>query len=126
VSYSSGVYFAELAKGAQTMTGLTLEQSINDPGAIQWDGKHIAIGDPAAATIYQFNIKNGVGKLAGSTALDGTKEIDQFAVAGNVLIAPDFIGSRIFYFKYPQGGKSFGDVLYYISAPVAVAVSKAT
>jgi hypothetical protein len=124
LSYGSNFEFAELANGGASLTGVSLDQPIVSPGAIVWDGSHLAVGDDSSAVIYQFTIKDGEGKKVGSTQLDGTEEVLQFSIDDRVLIAPDFIYSRVWFFKYPEGGNDFGEVLYYISSPVAALVSK--
>ncbi|HKU81541.1 MAG TPA: hypothetical protein VJP76_05150, partial [Candidatus Tumulicola sp.] len=40
-----GFEFAEIPAGGKPAKAITLQQSINLPGAVQWDGKHLAVGD---------------------------------------------------------------------------------
>jgi hypothetical protein len=124
--YSDHFEFAELAQGGSALAGVTLNQAIESPGAIQWDGTYLAVGDQSDATIYQFTIKSGQGTEAGSTHMNGTLGVEQFSIQGKVLIAPDLVKSRVWFFAYPAGGNSFGEVLFYVSSPVAAVVSKAT
>jgi len=56
--------FAELPAGSQSFTDIALPQRIYLPNGVQWDGKHVAVGDETAggtalSAIYRFNITNG-------------------------------------------------------------------
>jgi hypothetical protein len=63
------VVFAELAKGASSFLNLTLDQSFNDTGAIQWDGKYLDVGDQNTSNIYRFSISGSQGTEVGVTQL---------------------------------------------------------
>jgi hypothetical protein len=48
----SGFKFAELPQGGSTIENVTLDQGIEHAGAVQWDGRYVAVGDDATQTIY--------------------------------------------------------------------------
>jgi hypothetical protein len=105
--YSGRLNFAELAKGKSTFTNITLNQSFHAAGGIQWDGKHLAVGDLYAAVIYQFDISGSSGTEVGSTSLDGSGAVWQFFVDGDRVIAPSTVedGSGfVSVYDYPAGG----------------------
>lgn len=67
--------FAELPSGASGFTDIALPQSIYIPDGVQWDGKHVAVGDETAggtaiSAIYQFSISGSTATEVGSTPLD--------------------------------------------------------
>jgi hypothetical protein len=67
--------FAELPSGAGGFNDITLPQSIYIPDGVQWDGKHVAVGDETAggtpiSAIYQFNITGSTATEVGSTPLE--------------------------------------------------------
>ena len=80
--------FAELPKGSTTFRNITLNQSFRAAGGIQWDGKHLAVGDFYEAMIYQFDISGKRGTEVGSTPLTGSGEVWQFFIDGDRVIAP--------------------------------------
>ena len=70
--------FAELLRGASSLTDLTLNQKFKLPGAIQWDGSHLVVGDQDAHAIYEFAINGSKGTKVGTTPLVGSSHVAQF------------------------------------------------
>ena len=106
---SGNFAFAELPKGKRLFTNITLNQDFEFPGGVQWDGKHIAVGNQAgyyenANVIFQFSIHGTSGKAVGATQLDSSCDVVQFWVAGNTVIGPDYCANDVGYWKYPAGG----------------------
>jgi hypothetical protein len=130
VNASSVFVLAELPKGSSTFTNIAISQKIEWPGGVQWDGKHIAIGDTDTVTVYQVDPSNG--DVAGSTKLDGANYVDQFWVDGSVstrkkakkarVLAPSQDGSSLALYKYPAGGSSLWSTS--VQEPFGVTVSK--
>jgi hypothetical protein len=112
----------ELAKGATSIKTLSLNQTIGVPGAVQWDGKHIAIGDVNASVIYQFSFSSGKGTKVGSTTLKNSLLVDQYWIQGTTVIAPDFPNGVVRYYKYPNGGSATKTISNFYG-PIAVTVS---
>jgi hypothetical protein len=100
----SGFAFAELRSGGTTLTNIELNQSIGSPGGVQWDGKHVAVGDESTNVVYQFNVSGKKGTRVGSTPLTGASEVVQFWIAGSKLIGPDAGAEDVGIWKYPAGG----------------------
>lgn len=112
-SASYAFVFAELPKGGSALTTINLNQHIGFPGGVQWDGKHVAIGDQDTSVIYQFDIKGAKGIEAGATTLDsGANDVRQFWIQGQTLIAPNeyFLKGKsvsdVLFFNYPVGGEA--------------------
>lgn len=84
-----------------------MNQSFHDAGGIQWDGKHLAVGDLYAGFIYQFDIRGKRGTEVGNTPLNGTATVWQFFIDRERVIVPstfqDYSGSVNVY-DYPAGG----------------------
>lgn len=113
----------ELAKSNTTFVNVTLDQTINYPGGVQWDGKYLAIGDQAAPYIYEFKISAGSGTEVGTTPIDDADNPVQFWKQGREVVVPDFSSSEVQLFDYPAGGmakKTFTG----FSAPFGSVVSK--
>ncbi len=96
-------------------------------GAMQWDGRNLAIeSEPAtstvAPTVSRYNVSGARLTFVDSSSLQGAVVPLQFAVYGGKLFAPATNGVALY--GYPQGGRSvsrFDDSL----EPQLVSVSRA-
>jgi hypothetical protein len=122
------IKFAELPKGGTTFSNISLNQTFNEAGGVQWDGHNVAVGDYYNAIIYKFRISGSTGTEVGSTPLTASGTVLQFfidKVRGKVLVpstfqdAPGFVNI----YNYPQGGTA-GRTLNF-GNPDGVAVSLA-
>lgn len=120
----SALEYAELPSGGGSLSNLTLNQSIGFPGGVQWDGKHLAIGDQSAAVIYQFAISGSSGTKVGSTPLTGSKDVVQFWIRGNRVIGPDAGLADVGFYNYPSGGSPTKTIVD-LGEPVGATVSRA-
>jgi DNA-binding beta-propeller fold protein YncE len=129
VNSSSAFVLAELPKGGSSLKNIPIKQTIEWPGAVQWDGKHVAVGDTDAVTVYQIDPANG--NVAGSTKLIGANYVDQFWIDGSVatrkdakkarVIAPSQDGGTLALYDYPAGGVSVWSIS--VSEPFGATVS---
>jgi hypothetical protein len=129
VNGSSAFVLAELPKGSSTFKNIAIDQSIEWPGGVQWDGKHVAIGDTDAVTVYRVDTTNG--KVLGSTKLEGANYVDQFWINGSAstrkkakrarVLAPSQSGGSLALYKYPAGGSAVWSVS--VQEPFGVTVS---
>jgi hypothetical protein len=108
--------FAELPKGKRLFTNITLNQTFEFPGGVQWDGKHIAVGNQAgyyeqANVIFQFTISGSSGTAVGATQLDGSCDVVQFWIVGKRVIGPDYCDNDVGFWKYPAGGNKIKVIL---------------
>jgi DNA-binding beta-propeller fold protein YncE len=127
---NSNFAFAELRRSHSSFTDITLNQTIYQPGGVQWDGKYVAIGneDLYNNIVLEFAIKGTQGTLAraGGTPLDGGKLVVQFWIQGNVIIGPNHGGSgSVMFWRFPAGG-SPTKTLDAFSTPIGSTVSLAT
>ena len=129
----SSTEFAELPAGGRKLREITLNESFRAPGGVQWDGKHVAIGDSGAAVVYRFDISGSAGTEVGSTQLGRSTTIHQFYIelsnfgqGARKLIDPVIrdqsgLGS-VDFFDYPSGGNSTRKLAKF-STPYAAVVS---
>lgn len=121
--------FAEIAAGGKSFMDITLDQSINVPGGVQWDGKYVAVEDQGAgyhgSTVYRFSIAGSSGTKVGTTKLLGSSDVIQFWLDGKKIIGPN-IGSspNVMFWKYPKGGSALKTITGF-TEPVGVTVSRA-
>jgi hypothetical protein len=121
-------FFAELARHSKTMQRVTLPQSIQVAGGVQFDGQNVVVDDQGAgykgSTIYEFSISGSTATQTGTTPLDGSVDVIGFDLFNNRVIGPN-IGSspNVMYWPYPKGGKS-RKTLTGFTEPVVVVVSE--
>ena len=96
--------FAELPRNQRVFTNISLDQSIGYGGSVQWDGKHVAVGDYNANLIYQFDINGKTGTTVGSTSLGSASYAVQVLIHRGVVVGPNATGGSVMYWKYPVGG----------------------
>lgn len=129
VNDSSAFVLAELSEGGSAFTNIPVKQTIEWPGGVQWDGKHVAVGDTDAVTIYAIDPLNG--KVKGSTKLVGANYVDQFWINGSVstrkearkarVVAPSQDGGTLALYRYPVGGVALWSVD--VQEPFGVTIS---
>jgi hypothetical protein len=125
---STGFLFAELAKGSGTLTSITLSGgTIYYPGAVQWDGRYVAVGDQSfgghAATSGIYQTTGAAGQIVGSTALNGSGRVAHWWIQKGTVIAPSLSNFVVRYYKYPAGGDAIKVISDGFEAPSGAAVS---
>jgi hypothetical protein len=130
VSGSETFVFAYLAKGASQFANIDLEQKIEWPGGVQWDGKWVDVGDTDAGVIYQTN--GAGGEVEGSVDLSGSDYVNEFWIVGATatktkknatVVAPSQDGSAgVGIYDYPAGGDPTATIK--VSEPFGAVVSK--
>lgn len=102
--------FAELPARSHTFTNITLNQTINEPGGVQWDGNDVAVGDQgmgySGSTVYEFAISGNSGTLMGTTPLTGSAAVEQFWIQHKRVVGGSHESSvgNVQYWHYPAGG----------------------
>jgi hypothetical protein len=106
-SQNTPFIFAELRSGFSTFQLLTLNQPVNAPGSVQWDGQYVAVGAYGARRIYRVKVSAGATRIVGTTKLDTIKVANfTFWIQGNrVLTAANPHRGSVGIWKYPRGGK---------------------
>jgi hypothetical protein len=106
VNYSSSptFKFAELPSGGKRLVNLNLHQTIEWPGAVQWDGRYVAVGDASSAVIYRFSINGKRGRLKGTTKLTDADGVNAFWIESGKVIGPNYDGVNVMFWNYPAGG----------------------
>ena len=98
-------FFIELPKGGSKFENVTLNETFQTPGNIEWDGKYLDIGDRSNVLIRRFSISGTHGKQVGTVALKGPRQVEQFWIQGSTLIGPAYKSAAfIGFWNYPGGG----------------------
>jgi hypothetical protein len=113
---SNYVEFAELPKGGTKFVTISVNKAPRLPGALQWDGKYLAMSDPGSKVIYRLQIRGSQATVVGTTTFKGPAPFGDFSIVpqgrheknGAVLIAAGTgdVGS-LYFWNYPAGGRSF-------------------
>ena len=105
-THNSAFAFAELPSGKSTFKKITLDQTFQIPGNVQWDGTDVAVGDDGTGMIYQFTVSGKRGTEVGATPLTGSSYVTQFWIQPPNVIGPNIYssGANILFWKYPAGG----------------------
>ena len=64
-------YLAELPSGGDALATIALNETIERPSAVQWDGQHVVIGDSYNHVVYQLSIAGSQGTVIGTIKLTG-------------------------------------------------------
>lgn len=103
---------------------VSLPHAIGAPGAIQWDGKYLAVGDqsgPSGTTVVdRFSIRNG--NIAFVDAVPLSSQIAQFFPDGATLVGPYENSGTVGFWNYPAGGSPTKTLPFFV-APFGSAVS---
>ena len=107
----------ELPAGGTQLTTLSLSTTIGAGGAIQWDGKYLAVGSPRGdgqgfhgpATIYQFQLSGSSATVVNTIKLStgkGDKNAGgvEFWIGDGYIITPKSHSRGVGRWRYPAGG----------------------
>ena len=96
---------AELPHEGKALQNISVGQTIAAPGAVQWDGTYLAIGDAGVSpsVVYQFSVSGSSAVERGTTPLNGSTSVRQFWIQNGQLIGPDY-DKDVGYWNYPAGG----------------------
>ncbi|HLY03546.1 MAG TPA: hypothetical protein VKR56_13760 [Candidatus Cybelea sp.] len=119
------VIIAELPAGRRTFTNIALNQRIESPGQVQWDGTRLAVGDATADSLYEFAIRGRSGRLVGSTPLDHSRGIGQFWIQDRAVVAADYAAGDVGFWRYPAGGRPKKIITDGVDSPAGAAISNA-
>ncbi|MGB8520011.1 MAG: hypothetical protein WCD38_07575, partial [Candidatus Tumulicola sp.] len=94
----------ELPKGKGAFAHVMLNQKIDAPGGVKWDGKYLTIGDSTKSVVYRFAITGTKGTEIGALGLGGAKQVFEYAIEPSRLVVPDYGNGVIAFYRYPAGG----------------------
>ncbi|HEV3090626.1 MAG TPA: hypothetical protein VGX91_04180 [Candidatus Cybelea sp.] len=102
--------FAMLRTGSSTLASVSLPAGISSPGGVQWDGRHVAVGQWIDPRIYRFSINGSQGREVGLTIIPSAYYMYQFAIVGKTLIVPNKYYVHVYdqeadvlFFHFPSG-----------------------
>jgi hypothetical protein len=105
--FNSSLAFAlvELPKGSSTFETISVNNTVAFPGAVQWDGKYLTVGDQESHAIYRYAVSGTTATLKGTVSLTGASDCGQTWIgSGGVVFCPDSGHTQGEVYKYPAGG----------------------
>jgi len=101
---------AELPKGGNAFVGLTVDGTITNAGAIQWDGNYITLMN--GPSIYRLQISGSTATIVGQTELRRAWGGGDFWIQGNTVIGPRLSDLPhdprwVGFWHYPGGGSAY-------------------
>jgi hypothetical protein len=100
----TGFALVELKKGRSVFQTITTSNYVVRAGAVQWDGKYVAVTDPWGGAIYRYTVSGTTATLKGTVPLSGSSACLQTWIAKTVVYCPDVSSADAKVYKYPAGG----------------------
>jgi hypothetical protein len=114
----------ELPKGSSTFESITLSQSLEFPGGLQWHDKYLAVGDQEAHVIYRFAIHGTNAKEIGATELGDSGDVLPFYIQKPYVVGADAGNEDVELWNYPAGGSPTKVITGIVPTGVIVSVGK--
>ncbi len=120
---------AELPKGGTALREITVLGTVEPGFALQWDGRHIAIGGtqaPNGFILDRIRVSGSIAKIAGTTTLTAAPNTStpfQFWIQGDAIVQPENENAEIGFWTYPLGGEQSKGIQLKGSSLVGVTVS---
>ncbi len=121
-SYGGQFRFAELPENSANIVDITIDQNIEQPGDVETSSGSVVIGDQQSHIIYQLSIDGSQGYVSGTTPLQKTAEIEQFAIVGGSVVAADGTSHRASTWSYPAGGQPSSDIRH-LNTPIGLVIT---
>ncbi len=113
----SGAQLAELAKGGDSLENVTINATLNHPGAVQWDGKYLAVAELSSHSsgqiqIYRVKVNGSEGTVAATVTLLGKHFLGGFQgwIQGGTYVQPNKQSDTEGLWNYPKGGKTIKNI----------------
>lgn len=97
---------AVLPKGSSQFKTLALSNSVEFPGAVQYDGTYITLLDQEAEAIYGYACRGTSCTLKRTVTLSGASDCVQTWIGVGAVFCPDAGLNEANVYKYPAGGSS--------------------
>lgn len=119
--------FAKLPAGGTAFADIAVDHEFYAPGAVQWIGKTLLIGDQQSLVgpsgIFEFSVKGNKATQTGDIQLANSCDVLGTWIDQNRIIAANTCTPTVQYFNYPAGGKSKKTIGGSLAEPIGVALS---
>src|SRR6202035_4225533 len=83
---------------------VTLNNTLEFPGQIQWDGTYITIEDQVASDVYGYTCKGTTCTLERTVSLTGALDCAQTWIANGYVFCAEAGNNDVEVYDYPAGG----------------------
>ncbi|HEY1867868.1 MAG TPA: hypothetical protein VGG70_06185 [Candidatus Cybelea sp.] len=130
--YDGSFALAELPKGGNALREISVPGSVGAGFALQWDGRHVALGTTRGSNEFvldRIRVSGSAAKIVGTTTLTFAPNMPystfQFWLHGGKIVQPENDNAEIGFWKYPRGGEEIREIPIQGSSLVGVTVSAA-
>jgi hypothetical protein len=122
---------AELPKNGYALREISVSGNVGSGFALQWDGRHIAMGATQASNEFildRIRLSGSAAKIVGTTTLNAVPNAFtpfQFWIQGGTLVQSENGNAEIGFWNYPRGGAQTKSIQIEGSTLVGVTVSLA-
>lgn len=117
-------HLAELRAGRSKFVDISLNQKIEEPGSVLWDGKYLAVGDQRVPDVYEFSIDKFAGTLVNTTPINGVNDDRAFWIQGKrILVVNRARRWGVDFFDYPGGGNATKLIFENLTRPNGLTIS---
>jgi hypothetical protein len=95
---------SEMPAGSSSFHIVSLPNSIEFPGNIQWDGTYVTVNDQEAYKIYQYTVSGSSATLEGTVSYSGASDCDDTWIFRGYFLCPDYGDGNAKVYAYPAGG----------------------
>jgi hypothetical protein len=110
----------EMAAGSSSFKAVTLSNTIEFPGGMQWDGKYVTLNDQEAHVIYGYACSGTSCKLKRTVSLSGSGDCVQTWIGKGDVFCPDAGNEGVEVYKYPAGGSPIATLTGPADLPVGI------
>ncbi len=114
---SADFNLTELPEGGSKFIYMRVSQVKYAGGAIQWDGRYLALGSPShephgPATIYQIQVSGSTPTIVNTIKLSTKQDTNSkggdvgFWIQAGKIVSPESYNKRIGIWRYPSGGEA--------------------
>jgi hypothetical protein len=102
---SDAVVLVEMPAGSSTFHAVSLPNTIEFPGNVQWDGTYMTVQDQEAEAIYRYSVSGSTATLEGTVELsDASDCAGGYIFKGKYFLCPDAGDDDVKVYAYPAGG----------------------
>jgi hypothetical protein len=99
-----GFALVELPKGGKTFKTIATSNTVQFPGAVQWDGTYLTVFDQDTNSTYQYTVSGTTATLKHTIQYTGSSDCAQTWIVTGLIYCGDAGNENGEVFKYPGGG----------------------
>ncbi len=110
----------EMASGSSSFKAVTLSNSIEFPGGMQFDGKYVTLNDQEGHAIYGYTCSGARCTLKRTVSLSASSDCVQTWIGKGDIFCPDAGNEAVEVYKYPAGGSAIAILTGALDLPIGV------